>query len=280
MFNSILQPTDKNSQMSESWERKPFTNPHRVGQVSTRRFSKDDLSHDINPIIPLAEQFLLLNVLTLSQISPSLGILLLSLNLGPLAWSPSIFLFCFSVSSPLPITETIVNCLLENVLLIPWRWGQERNNNWGENCAFEVVNELRRCSGDLGQCSAFRSGLGCPLLKVSAPKGRLCTSVRWVLSEKQANCRVRSSPEEARCSRVVARWHLSPSVPQPGNQLIPDPLRRWNSPVLRTGFQRSRLYILRRMQSLCKGCGYRPRPTSSFRLRMALLPTPSWKWLW
>ena len=85
MFNSILQPTDKNSQMSESWERKPFTNPHRVGQVSTRRFSKDDLSHDINPIIPLAEQFLLLNVLTLSQISPSLGILLLSLNLGPLA---------------------------------------------------------------------------------------------------------------------------------------------------------------------------------------------------
>lgn len=97
-FNSPV--PRKNPQMSESWVRKPFTNSHRVDQVSTWGFSKGGLSHDINPIIPPTEQFLQLSMLALSQISLFLGILLPCLHLGSLAQSHFPVLFFSQHSSP------------------------------------------------------------------------------------------------------------------------------------------------------------------------------------
>lgn len=172
-----------------------------------------------------------------------------------LSWLPYmksfIFLFSQSALSSLP-TETTVNSLLENEFLIQWGWGQKGNDNWGENGLCKIVNELTLLREKLGQGGAQRPGLllcsqirpGMLLADVGSRGQALYSNERG--SWGQAHCRsldvmrTSSSPEEAGCSRVIARWHCSHLFSHPqtsSHHTSTNALRRWNNLFPRTYLQ-------------------------------------------
>lgn len=134
---------------------------------------------------------------------------------------------------------------------------------------------------DRGQCSTFSSGLGCSLLEMLAPQGRLCTSMRGV-----GRNRPTAGPVAPQRKLDTPGWlpgglylHLFLHLWASSYQTSTNSLKSWNSPFSRTGLLRPVFH------RIWKGRGIDSDLPAASISELALLSPqplrlPTWKWLW